>query len=92
MSRLKRIQNLHPSQQAANSDEDEILDTLASPTNRGCHLTFTWYPSQSGIRGNQLADMAAKEGTTVEKEGESDHNDSAKAAIRQASKEPPIIR
>ena len=32
--------------------------------------------------------MAAKEGTTVEQEGVSHHYDSAKAAIRQATKEP----
>ena len=59
MSTLQCIQNLHPSQQVANSDENEILDALDSPTNRGRHLTFTWCPSHSGIRGNQLADMAA---------------------------------
>ena len=34
--------------------------------------------------------MAAKEGTTVEQEGVSHHYDSAKAPIRQATKEPPI--
>ena len=32
---------LHSSQQVANSDKDEILNVLASLTERGCHLTFT---------------------------------------------------
>ena len=88
ISTLQRIQNLHPFQQVANSDENEILDTLASPTDRGSHLTFTWCHSQSGIRGNELTEVAAKEGTTVEQEGVSHHYDSAKAAIRLATKEP----
>ena len=34
--------------------------------------------------------MAAKEGTTVEQEGVSHHNDPEKAAIQQATKEPAI--
>ena len=34
--------------------------------------------------------MVAKEETTVEQEGESHHNDSEKAAVGQATKEPPI--
>ena len=34
--------------------------------------------------------MAAKEATTVEQEGVGHHYDSAKAATRQATKEPPI--
>ena len=89
MSTLQHIQNLHPSQQVANFDENEILGAVAC-TNRGCHLTFTWCPSHSGICSNQLADVAAKEGTTVEQEGVSHHYDSAKAAIRQATKEPTI--
>ena len=90
MSTLQRIQNLHPSQQVANSNENGILDTLASLTNRGCHLTFTWCPGYSGIRSNESADVAAKEGTTVEQEGVSLYYDSAKEAIRHMTKEPPI--
>ena len=53
-------------------------------------LTFTWRPSHCGVHGNVLANMAAKEGTTVEQEEENHHHDSAKAAIRQVTKEPPI--
>ena len=34
--------------------------------------------------------MVAKEGTTVEQEGDSHHYDSAKAAMRPSTKEPPI--
>ena len=54
----------------------------------GGHLTVTWCPSHSGVRGNELADVAAIEWTTVEEEGKSHHYDSAKAVIRQAIKEP----
>ena len=54
MSTLQLIQNLHPFQYAANSDENEILNALASPTNRGCHLNFTRCPSHSGVCGNEL--------------------------------------
>ena len=75
-------------QQVDNSNE--ILDALASRTEGGCHLTFTWCPSHSGIYSNQLADVAAMEGTTVEQEGVGHHYDSVKAAILQATKEPPI--
>ena len=57
-------------------------------TNRGYHLSFSWCPIYSEIRGNYLADVAAKERTTVEQEGVSHHYDSANAAIRQANKEP----
>ena len=90
MSALQRIQNLHPSYKVAKSDENEILVTLASPTDRGCHLTFTWCHSHFGINGSELADVATKEGTTVGQEGVSHHYDSAKAVMRQATKEPPI--
>ena len=69
MSTLQQIQNLHPSQQVTNYNENEIHDAFASLTDRGCHLIFTWCLSHSGIRGNGLADVAAKEGTTVEQEG-----------------------
>ena len=91
MSTLQRIQNRHPFQQVANSDENEILDFLVSHTDTGCHLTLSWCPIHSGIRGNELADVAAKEGTTVEHEGVSQHNNSAITAVRQATKEPRII-
>ena len=40
MSTLQRIKNLHPSQQVAYSDENKILDALASHTRIGCHLTL----------------------------------------------------
>ena len=55
---------------------------------RRCHLTFIWCPSHSGIRGDELADVAAKEGTTVEREG--DYHDSAGVVIQLVTKEPPI--
>ena len=84
------MQNLHPSQQLASSDENYILDALVSLSERGCHLTFTWCPSHSSVRGGDLADMVAKERTTVKQEEENQHYDSARAAIRQANKEPPI--
>ena len=86
----KSMQNLHPSQQVANSDKKEIVDAQASHTERRCHLTFTWCPSHPGVRGNELAGVAPKEVTTEEQEGESYHYDSAKAAIRQETKEHPI--
>ena len=68
VSTLQRMQNLHLSQQVANSDENKILNALVSLTERGCHLTFTCCPSHSGVCGNKLADVPAKEGTTVEQE------------------------
>ena len=83
MSILQGIQNRHPSHQVANSGENEILDALTLLTNRGCNLSLIRCPSHSGIRSNELADLAAKNGTTVEQEGEL--SDSAKVAIRQAS-------
>ena len=86
MSTPQQIQNLHPSQQVANSDENEILSALAAPTERKYHLIFTWCPSHSGVHGNELADT-----TTVEQEGESHHYDSAKAAIWQVTKEPTSV-
>ena len=89
MSTLQHMQNLHPSKQVANSDENVILDTLSSPTDRGCHLTFTWCSSHSGICGSELADLDAKEVTTVVQEGVS-HYDSVKTSIQQATKEPCI--
>ena len=82
MSTLQFIKNLHLSQQVAKSDENKILNALASHTKRGCHLTFTCCPSHSGVRGNELADMAAKQGTTVEQEGVNHHYDSAKHGRR----------
>ena len=81
MSTLQRIQNLHPYQQVANSDEDDKLNALASHTERRCHLTFTWSLSHSGVCSNELADMGAKEGTTVEQEGVSRYYALAKAAV-----------
>ena len=87
MSTLQSIQNLLQSQQVVNS-EDEILDTIASLTNRCCHSTFSWCPSYSGVRDNELADVADNEGTTVEQEGVSQHYDSAITAIRRATKAP----
>ena len=90
VSTLQRIQNLHSSQQEVSSDENEILDALASHTDRACYFTFTQCPSHSGIRVNELADVATKEGTTVEQEGVSHHHKSAKAAIRPVTKKPPI--
>ena len=57
MSTLQRIPSQHPSQQATNSDENEILDALVSLTVRRCHLTFKWCPSNSVVRGNELADV-----------------------------------
>ena len=50
-------------------------------TRIGCHLTFTWFPSHTGVCGNELADVVAKERTTVEQEGESHHYDSRIGAI-----------
>ena len=76
MSNLQPKQNPHPSQQVANSDEIDILDALASSTNRECHLTFTRCPSHSQIRDNVLADVGPKEGTSVEQEWVSHHYDS----------------
>ena len=49
---------------------------------------FTWWPSHSGNNSNELADVVAKWGTTVEQEEVSHHSYSAKAAIRQATREP----
>ena len=40
MSTLQQIQYRHQSQQDANSEENDILDALASPTDRWCHLTL----------------------------------------------------
>ena len=88
MLTLQHIQNLHPSQQAVNSDENKMLHALASRTDRVYNLTFTRCSSNSGISGNELADVASNEGTAVEKEGVSHHHDSEKAAIQQATKEP----
>ena len=65
------------------------LDAVASHTDRGCHVTVTWCPSLSAVCDNKLADVAANERIAVEQEGENRHYDSAKAAIRQATKEPP---
>ena len=70
MSTLQCLQNLHPSQQVANSDKNEILYALVLPIERGCHHTFTWCHSLSEVHSNELANMAAKERTTVEKEEE----------------------
>ena len=80
MSTLQHVLSLHPSQLVANSDENENLDALASLTKRGYHFTFKWCPNHSGIHGNELADMAAKDVTTVEQDGVGLHYDSAKAA------------
>ena len=85
MSTLQRLQNLHQSQQVANSDKNEILEALAVLTEGKCHLTFTRCPSHSGVCGNELTDVAAKEGATAEQQGVSHHYDSAKA-----TKEPHI--
>ena len=38
MSTLQHIQNLHPSQQATNSDKNKIHNALVSPTDRGAIL------------------------------------------------------
>ena len=53
MSTLQRIRNVYPPHQFANSDERDILDTLFWLTERGCHLTSTWCPNHSGVRGNE---------------------------------------
>ena len=54
MSTLQLIQNLHPSQYAADENSDENLNVLASLTNKGCHHNVTRCPSHSGVRGNEL--------------------------------------
>ena len=84
------VQDLYPSKHVANSEKNVLLYTLASLTEWGCHLTFTLCPCHYGLSGSELAEMAAKEGTTVEQEGENHHYDSAKAAMRQATMEPSI--
>ena len=48
------MQDLHPSQQVGISDENVILDALASLTAKECYVTFSC-PSHSGDRGNELA-------------------------------------
>ena len=53
-----------------------------------CHLTFTFCASHCGFHGNELADEAAKKGTTVDLED----NHHCESAMRQATKEPPITR
>ena len=65
MSTLQRIQYLYPCQQVGSSDENKIIDAQASLTERGCDLTFSCCPSHCGARVNELADVAAKEGTAV---------------------------
>ena len=90
MSRLQHIQNLPPSQQVASYDENEIPHALVSLTDMGCHLTFIWCTNHSGIRSNELAEVAPKVGTTVVQEEVSHHFESAKAAIRLATNEPTI--
>ena len=81
---------MHLSNQDAKSDENEILDALASPTERGCNLTFICCHHHSGVRSNELADMAVKEGTSLEQKEVSHHYVSVKATLQQATKEPPI--
>ena len=56
----------------------------------GANLTFTWCPSHYGVSGSELSHMVVKEGTIVQQQGENHHLDSAKAAIRQVTKEHPI--
>ena len=84
MQRFQRIQNLHPSRQVAN------LYAMALLTEKECHLTFTWCPSHSGVRDDELADVEAKEGTNVEQEGVSYYYDSVKVTKRRARKESSI--
>ena len=48
---------------------------------------FKWCTSYCGLSGNELAELAVKEGTTVKQEGENHHDVSAKTAIRQSTKE-----
>ena len=59
------------------SYEDDILDALVLLTESGCHLAVTWCLFH--CRGNELADVAAKEETSVGQEGVSHHHNSAKA-------------
>ena len=63
-------------------------DPLVPTTERGCHLTFTWCPSHCVVRGNELTDMATKEGTAVEQEEENHHCESVTADIGQTTKHP----
>ena len=68
MSVLRRIQHLHPLRQVFNSDEDDIINALASITDGGFHLTFICCPSHSGVRGNELADLAINQSSSVGKD------------------------
>ena len=47
-------------------------------------------PGPFEIHANELADMAAREGTIVEQEEVSHHYDSAKVAIQRTTMEPPV--
>ena len=84
-STIQRLNNLRPSDPPRDQDECDILQLLASIWKNGCKVTFTWCPSHCGIRGNELADEAAKQGAQMDQNLATWHYESAKAAIRRAT-------
>ena len=86
MSTPHRTQSRHISKQVVKSDGKKTSVVLVSHSQIRCHLTSTLFPSHSCAGVMELCDVAAKEGTTVEQEGENNNYDTAKSAIRQATK------
>ena len=87
---LTRLQAIHPSAKLESEDERQTLLTLHELHSGGCSLTFTWCPSHCGIEGNEMADEAAKEGSTADQTGCCWFYSSAKAAIRRLTRTRPI--
>ena len=78
-----RLQNLLPAFPLKQKVERDILTLLHTLNDKGCQVAFTWCPSHCGVAGNELADVKAKERTTVNQSSVGHYYDSAKATIRK---------
>jgi len=86
LSSWQRLSSLHQGARPESDIEDDILHLLR--TSNDMHLSFTciWCPSHCGIAGNEAADRLAAEGCNKNQLNTHWTFDTAKAAIRRATR------
>ncbi|XP_077589443.1 uncharacterized protein LOC144207684 [Stigmatopora nigra] len=78
---LTRIENCNPTIPLASSEEKTILESLQKCHRNNCKVTFSWCQSHCGVKGNELADDAAKVETKENQNNVGILDTTAKAAI-----------
>ena len=73
--------------QALNGHDHQIKELRGQLLQIAAKVTIQWIPGHKGIAGNELADKAAKEATTLDEEPTAITLGSARAKIKQAVKD-----